>query len=333
MQFTTLNQENNSYQLFANYQTKLIDSQLIDQINHLKNRIIIIASEQDLLVGLACLKPVLANPHYLKLEYLNVANDYQNQKIGSNLLQHCKMIARQNNSYGILASFNEKKLLNFFIKNQAQLIDETSLNQKNTYQIVIDKLLPFTILASGSPRRQELLKRLIPNFTISLGHEPQIEKKEPATYVQKLALAKATSIKSNNVSETLIIGADTIVALNQQILEKPQNKQEALTMLTSLENHTHAVYTGVAFVYQYKQQIITKTFYEKTEVTFNHLTQKEIIDYINNENVYDKAGAYSIQGIAGKFISKINGDYYNVVGLPLAKTYQELKHFLKININ
>src|SRR5699024_6384024 len=116
-------------------------------------------------------------------------------------------------------------------------------------------------------------------------------------------------------------GADTIVTFKNNILGKPKTKQEAYEMLSLLSGKIHEVFTGVAMVYEDMKQEI---FYERTEVTFYSLTDEEINNYIASEEPMDKAGAYGIQGLGASFVQKINGDYFSVVGLPVARVKREL---------
>ncbi len=183
-------------------------------------------------------------------------------------------------------------------------------------------------LASQSPRRKILLKQIGLTFkTFSFEVDEKIFSNEsPIKTVKRLALQKmrrAETIKQDGV----IITADTIVVLNGEIIGKPKSKKDAERTLTKLSNNKHFVYTGFVV----KNTISNKEIvnYEKTEVTFRELTKKEIRDYINSGSPMDKAGAYGIQDDFGAvFVSKINGCYNNVVGLPLAKVYLALKEIL-----
>jgi septum formation protein len=180
------------------------------------------------------------------------------------------------------------------------------------------------ILGSKSPRRQELLKKLIPEFKIVVKsveekYNSALNKEEVATYLSELKAA-AFSPKKNE----LIITADTIVCINNEILGKPKSDNEASSMLNRLSGKTHQVITGVTL----KTELKTETFYDITEVTFYQLTPLEIKKYILNCQPFDKAGSYGIQEWMGYFgISKINGDYFNVMGLPLHLIYRRLKFF------
>jgi len=186
------------------------------------------------------------------------------------------------------------------------------------------------ILASGSPRRKKLLEQIGLTFEVRASNiKEKITKKLPAEIVEDLALKKALDIADNN-RNAIIIGADTIVYFNQMILGKPTDHQQAKRMLQMLSNQTHSVYTGVAFVKNSDTGNILKkhTFSVQTKVTFDTLDTKEIERYIDSGSPMDKAGAYGIQDDWGAvFVKKIDGDYYNVVGLPLNRFYKESKKF------
>lgn len=179
-------------------------------------------------------------------------------------------------------------------------------------------------LASKSPRRRKLLKQLNLKFkSFSVDMDEKIHKNElPNKAVLRLSKEKLDLAKLK-VKSGIIITADTIVVLNKTILGKPINKKDAFRILKLLSGNTHAVYTGYSIFNFSSGKTISE--YEKTEVTFRELTNDEIKDYINGGSPMDKAGAYGIQDDFGAvFIKKINGCYYNVVGLPLAKFYHAL---------
>jgi septum formation protein len=179
------------------------------------------------------------------------------------------------------------------------------------------------ILASASPRRSELLSLIQPDFEIQAsGIDETIHSNEsPIAYAERLATEKATSIKATN--QTLILAADTIVALHQQILGKPKDPAEAIHMLTQLSHTPHHVITSVSLCTQTK----IETFSVITEVTFRHLHLAEIEAYVATGCPMDKAGAYAIQGGAAPFIRSINGSYTNVVGLPLCEVSEALSRY------
>jgi septum formation protein len=179
-------------------------------------------------------------------------------------------------------------------------------------------------LASKSPRRRKLLKQLNIKFkSFSVEMDEKIHSGEkPYNAVLRLSKEKLGLAKSK-IKNGIIITADTIVVLDKTILGKPLNKKDAFRILKLLSGKTHIVYTGYSIFNSITDKTISE--YEKTEVTFRELTNEEITDYINGGSPMDKAGAYGIQDDFGAvFIKKINGCYYNVVGLPLAKFYHAL---------
>lgn len=182
------------------------------------------------------------------------------------------------------------------------------------------------VLASNSPRRKELLELAGLAFvTVPSQVEEHIDSKTPIPLVaQTLAEQKAREVAEKNPNN-IVIGADTVVVLGNEILGKPKDADDAKAMLMALSGKTHDVYTGVALLLQDQ----TITFTSKTEVTFLEMTEKEILDYIKTGEPMDKAGAYGIQGKGGLFVEKIYGDYFNVVGLPIARVVQELKKLQK----
>ncbi|RXI98406.1 septum formation inhibitor Maf [Anaerobacillus alkaliphilus] len=180
------------------------------------------------------------------------------------------------------------------------------------------------ILASGSPRRKQLLEQGQLQFSISTStvDETITEPLNPEEVVEQLSLRKAQDVFSR-FDDSIIIGADTIVSINGTILGKPKDEEEAFQMLQQLSGNEHDVYTGVAILSKEK----TIVFHERTIVSFWELTTAEIEDYISSGEPFDKAGSYGIQGLGALFVKKINGDYFNVVGLPLARTVRELQNF------
>lgn len=182
-------------------------------------------------------------------------------------------------------------------------------------------------LASKSPRRRKLLKQLNLKFkSFGIDMDESIHKNEkPFKAVTRLSKEKLNLAKTK-IKTGIIITADTIVVLNKTILGKPVNKKDAFRILKYLSGKTHVVYTAYSIYNSINNKTITE--YEKTEVTFHELSDEEINDYIAGGSPMDKAGAYGIQDDFGAvFIKKINGCYYNVVGLPLAKFYHA---FLRI---
>lgn len=188
------------------------------------------------------------------------------------------------------------------------------------------------ILASASPRRKELLTQIDIPFTIRVsGAEENARSTEPQDLVRELSMMKAEDIfrklTEEEAKETLVIGADTVVALDGEIMGKPGSPENAVKILKALQGKNHQVYTGVTFVYQNEENgaVTAHAFYEKTDVTFYPMTEQEIADYVATGEPMDKAGAYGIQGKCAAHIKGISGDYNNVVGLPIARVYQELK--------
>ena len=185
------------------------------------------------------------------------------------------------------------------------------------------------ILASGSPRRRELLAQAGFEFKVEVSNaDENVSEESPVEMVEELAARKAKAVVNlhNKKEDTcLVIGADTIVVLDGKILGKPSDGEDAKAMLTSLAGRTHQVYTGVA-LFWIKEGVIEKkkTFHECTDVTMVSMTEQEIADYVASGDPMDKAGAYGIQGPAAVFISGIRGDYYNVVGLPISRVYHEI---------
>ncbi|MBJ8028321.1 nucleoside triphosphate pyrophosphatase [Bacillus cereus group sp. N21] len=180
------------------------------------------------------------------------------------------------------------------------------------------------ILASGSPRRKELLELAGVPFEIVVS---EIEEtigaySSPADIVMSLALQKASAVVENH-EDSVVLGADTIVTYESRILGKPKDEAEAKEILQLLSGKIHEVYTGVALISKEK----TVTFYERTEVTFWELTEEEVDAYIATKEPLDKAGSYGIQGKGSIFVQHIQGDYYSVVGLPIARLVRELKQF------
>lgn len=191
------------------------------------------------------------------------------------------------------------------------------------------------VLASGSPRRKELLFGIIPEFDIivSDADEESIPKTlEPPLYVKELAMLKAAATAKTVAEDKscIVIGADTVVALDGKILGKPQSESDAFNMLKSLSGRKHEVYTGYCVMRLSDCKLLSKS--EKTEVFFKDITDEKIKSYIKTGEPMDKAGAYGIQGLGGLFINKINGDYNNVVGLPVSALYDTLEEEFDIRL-
>ncbi|CDG19240.1 MULTISPECIES: Maf family protein [Xenorhabdus] len=183
-------------------------------------------------------------------------------------------------------------------------------------------------LASGSPRRRELVELLDFNFEILA---PQVEEKwregeSPQQYVTRLAREKARAGVAIAPHDHPVLGADTIVVLNNRILEKPRDQQHAAKVLNALSGQCHQVMTAVAL--SSSQHTLSEIVI--TDVIFRQLSQPEIQEYIATGEPMDKAGAYGIQGKGGCFVRKINGSYHAVVGLPLVETHELITRFLAL---
>lgn len=178
------------------------------------------------------------------------------------------------------------------------------------------------VLASQSPRRRELLSLIQPDFEVCASNAEEIipEGLQPCEVVMHLARIKAEQVAKSH-PDAVIIGADTVVVLDGQIMGKPKDHSDCVRMLSELSGREHEVMTGVAIVVNGQ----TKSFYQRTAVRFLELTEEEILWYASLEEPYDKAGAYGIQGYGGLLVEGISGDYFNVMGLPIAALRRRLK--------
>ena len=185
------------------------------------------------------------------------------------------------------------------------------------------------VLASGSPRRKELLAKTGLKFSVVVsGGEEKAETSDPAETVEKLSLDKASAVADLLQAEKepqLIIGADTVVACDGEILGKPSDREDAFRMLWKLQGQTHQVYTGVTLLLKKKHTWQAHTFSEKTDVQFYPVSREELLAYIETGEPMDRAGSYGIQGGFGIYVKGICGDYNNVVGLPVGRLVYELK--------
>ena len=185
------------------------------------------------------------------------------------------------------------------------------------------------ILASASPRRRELLEKIGLTFRIvTSDKEERYQSTTPKEIVQELALLKAKDVseKVEKKGDTVIIGADTVVVQDGKILGKPKDEKDAVDMLRSLQGRAHSVYTGTAVLkYKEDQKMQEICHATETKVYVAAMTEEEIASYVASGESSDKAGAYAIQGRFSAFIERIEGDYANVVGLPVAYIYQVLK--------
>ena len=214
------------------------------------------------------------------------------------------------------------------------------------------------ILASASPRRRELLTQIGLDFDIVVSEtEEKITSTEPAKVVEELSAQKAEAVweklrsmtasqgsvtnaerldegsevfepeqtsGETTMTDTFVLGADTVVACDGKILGKPADTEAAAAMLTMLQGRGHEVYTGVTILYEQNGERKTLTFHEKTIVHFYPMTDAQIREYVATGDPMDKAGSYGIQGFCARYIRGIEGDYNNVVGLPVGRVYQEL---------
>lgn len=180
------------------------------------------------------------------------------------------------------------------------------------------------ILASKSPRRKELMELLnIPFDVIVSDIDEQIDyNNDLVKEIEKLSYQKAMAVFKDH-NDALVIGSDTIVKINNDVLGKPKSIEMAKNMLRELSDNIHEVVTGVTILYQDK----VETFSSVAKVTFYPLTEEEIDEYVNSNEPMDKAGSYAIQGDGAKFIKSIEGDYYTIVGLPIAELYHRLKKY------
>ena len=197
------------------------------------------------------------------------------------------------------------------------------------------------ILASASPRRREILSLLgIPFEVMPSACEEAFEETDPAKLVCSLSRQKgeevAGRLSADMENPTLVLAADTIVWFQGRAFGKPANQEEAYETLRILSGHTHQVYTGVYLGMVPEQSVnitqnqnqnkaFPRSFSVMSEVTFCPLKEEELRWYVSTKEPYDKAGAYAVQGVFAPFIEKINGDYYNVMGLPISRVYHELK--------
>jgi septum formation protein len=181
------------------------------------------------------------------------------------------------------------------------------------------------ILASSSPRRAEILANAGLPFSVlsSAVDESPNPDEAPAALVQRLANAKADLVTARAVGPAIVLAADTVVVLDDKILGKPRSIEDARHMLQQLSGRTHAVLTGVAMIRLPDGE--RRQFIESTLVHFRPITDEELSSYLATQEPYDKAGAYAIQGLAGRYIPRIEGCYFNVVGLPLSRVLAELQ--------
>ena len=184
------------------------------------------------------------------------------------------------------------------------------------------------ILGSSSPRRADILEKQKLDFEIipSSYVEPHDQTDFSYAYVEDLAYNKALDVAKKISEEALVIGADTIVVLDNKVLGKPKNENDAKNMLKMLSGKSHKVLTGVCIKSTIDDEFVTtSSFVCCSKVYFKKLSQDEIEEYVLTKEPMDKAGAYAIQGLAGKFVEKINGSFHNIVGFPVSQIYNVLK--------
>ncbi|MCI6739022.1 MAG: Maf family protein [Intestinibacter sp.] len=187
------------------------------------------------------------------------------------------------------------------------------------------------ILASASPRRREILKNTKLKFEVQKSdiEEVFLENESPESMVVRLAYEKAFDVAENN-RDKLVIGADTIVVLGDEVLGKPKDEEEAFDMIQKLSNKTHRVITGISLIHLKKGIVVND--YQISYVTFKDLSEDSIKDYINTKESLDKAGGYGIQGYGALLVDSIQGDYFNIVGLPISKLSDLLRDHFDINL-
>lgn len=180
------------------------------------------------------------------------------------------------------------------------------------------------ILASGSPRRKELLSLYTTDFTVCISDfdEDAVQADTPAELVEKLACGKCLSVATEHPG-AVVIGCDTVVDVNGEVFGKPKDREDAKRMLRALSGSTHAVHTGVCV----SDGSRTESFVDSCKVTFFPMSEDEIEYYIATAEPYDKAGAYAIQGRAALWLDRIEGDYYTIMGLPVSRIVRLLEHF------
>lgn len=184
------------------------------------------------------------------------------------------------------------------------------------------------ILASKSPRRKELLSTIVNDFKIieSTFDESSIKINNPKKLVKALAQGKCEKVFNETTGVRCVIGADSIVVVNNKVLGKPKTEEKAKEMLRLISGTKHQVLTGMCIKYTFDNELVSQlSFVCSSTVYFKKLDEKEIEEYVNSKEPLDKAGAYAIQGLAGKFVEKINGSFHNIVGLPVAQLYNVLK--------
>ena len=189
-----------------------------------------------------------------------------------------------------------------------------------------DLFMKKIILASNSPRRKELMEMLGYDFEVVVSHVEEVidDKLSFCDMVKSLALQKGQAVYETHPN-CLVIGADTVVVVDDKILGKPHNQKQAQQMIEMLSNRSHIVMTAVAFISKEEQYVICDT----SRVKFNEIPADKIEQYVLSDEPYDKAGGYAIQGWAGKYIREIEGNFYTIIGLPIDIVEDYLQSYLK----
>ena len=188
------------------------------------------------------------------------------------------------------------------------------------------------VLASGSPRRRELLTQIGISFEVVKAEgEEKIMTDDPEEAVKELAMQKAQEV-ADRVDADVVIGADTVVAVDGEIMGKPKDPEDAVRMIHRIQGRDHEVLTGVAVILKKGEVETTINFAETTRVHVFPMTEEEIQAYAASKEPMDKAGAYGIQGLFAAYVSGIEGDYNNVVGLPVGRLYQEVKAIADVDL-
>lgn len=186
------------------------------------------------------------------------------------------------------------------------------------------------ILASSSPRRKELLSKIIDKFDINVKpiNESIIYSTDPIEQIKQLSMQKAKAVYESlditKQADVCIISADTMILFNDKLIGKPKDKKDAIKILTKLSNNSVKVISAFTIISNIKRKMNQYTSYDSTTIKFYPMSKKEIIDYVNSKEPLDKAGAFAIQGLGSKYIKSIDGNYDNVVGLPVSMIYHHL---------
>ena len=185
------------------------------------------------------------------------------------------------------------------------------------------------ILASSSPRRKELMEKANINFEVITRSVDETFNKNEDIYKQSMEIAKrkALAVYQETSEDVIVIGSDTIVVFENEIYGKPKDYDDAVDMLTKFSGHVHEVISSLCLLVRKDGKEYIELTYDKCEVEVDLMTKEEIDEWINSNDVYSKAGAYAIQEGFGKYIKKIEGDYFSIVGLPLHKLYELLKKY------